>query len=85
MLNILEILSSAHSAVQRAMPAVVAVAEGIVSIAFLQRSIFHQAHVADACKTDLADHVLIDVNLFRCSILGWSRRHKVACAFCRFE
>ena len=85
MFNILEIFSPAHSAVQRTMPAIMAFAEGIVSIAFLQRSIFHQVHVADTCKTDLADHVLLDADFFRSSILGLSPRHEVVCTFRSFE
>ena len=67
------------------MPAIIAVAEGIESIAFLQRSIFYEVHVADTCKTDLADHVLLHVDFFRSSVLGWSPRHELACTFCSFE
>ena len=85
MLGALEMFSSAHPAVQGAMPAVIAIAEGIGSISFLQCPSFHQVHVADAGKADLADHVLLDVNLFRSSILGRGPRHEVVRTFRRLE
>ena len=59
--------------------------EDLYRIAFLQRPIFHEVHVPDACDAHFADHEFLDVDHSRNSVRGWSPGQKVACSFCCFE
>ena len=76
---------TAHSAVQRAMPAIIAVAKGIVSITFLQRSIFHQVHVADACEAHFADHEFLMWTTSGGVSGDGAPGHETVCSLCCFE
>ena len=48
-----------HPAIHRSMPTVIAAAKGVMSVALLQRSVFHKVHVPNGCEGYVADHVFL--------------------------